>query len=114
MALILAIEPTRRQAAQLTDLVRTRVRADLVLAETTEGALGAIGNRVPDLVLVPTLISPQDDAALAGALRVIATAAHVNMLTIPVLADPAAAQSKPSGLFGRFRRQAPAAPSTGC
>src|ERR671918_1915165 len=111
MALILAIEPDRRQAAQLTDLVRTRVRADLVLAETTEGALGAIGNRVPDLVLVPTLISPQDDAALAGALRVIATAAHVNMLTIPVLADAAAAPPKPSGLLARFRKPPAPAPT---
>jgi hypothetical protein len=112
MALILAIEPDRRQAAQLTDLVRRRVKADLVLADTTERALGAIGNRVPDLVLVPTLLSPQDDAALAGALRLIATAAHVQMLTIPVFAERAA-PPVPAGFFSRFRkRSAPA--STGC
>jgi hypothetical protein len=112
MALILAIEPDRRQAVQLTDLVRRRVKADLVLADTTEGALGAIGNRVPDLVLVPTLLSPQDDAALAGALRLIATAAHVQMLTIPVFADRAATPT-PSGFFSRFRKRSALA-STGC
>ena len=76
MPLILAVEPDRRQAAQLTSVIR-RVGAELVLADTTEHALDAIGSRVPDLVLVPALLSPQDDAALAGALRVIAAAALV-------------------------------------
>src|SRR4029077_14373998 len=56
------------------------------IADTTENALDAIGNRVPDMVLVPALLSPQDDAALAAALGVMAAAAHVRTLTIPVLA----------------------------
>ena len=86
MALILAIEPDRRQAAQLTSLIRRHTGAELVLADTTERAIGAIGHRVPDLVLVPALLSPQDDAALAEALRAIAGAAHVQTLTIPMLA----------------------------
>src|SRR6266704_1635177 len=51
----LAIEPDRRQAAHLTGVVRQKVAAELILAETTEGALDAIGNRVPDMVLVPAL-----------------------------------------------------------
>jgi len=61
MPLILAIEPDKRQAAQLKVLVRNRLRADLVLADTTELALEAIGNRIPDLVLVPALLSPEED-----------------------------------------------------
>jgi hypothetical protein len=61
MSIVLAIEPDRRQAAHLTAIVRQLVDAQLVLADTTEGALDAIGNRVPDLVLVPALLSPQDD-----------------------------------------------------
>ncbi|MGH7634114.1 MAG: hypothetical protein ACRENC_10325, partial [Gemmatimonadaceae bacterium] len=84
---MLAIEPDRRQAAHLTAIVRNQVGVELVVADTTEGALDAIGNRVPDLVLVPALLSPQDDAALAAALRVIAAAAHVRTLTIPVLSN---------------------------
>src|ERR1700704_6215852 len=87
MPLILAIEPERRQAAQLKRLVRSIVDADLVLGDTTELALEAIGDRMPDLVLVPALLSPGDDAALATALRVIAAAAHVQTLTIPVLSS---------------------------
>src|SRR6188474_62568 len=87
MPIILAIEPDRRQRDALTAVVRQRVGAELILADTTERALEAIGNRVPDLVLVPALLSPTDDAALAAALRVIAAAAHVRTLTIPVLAS---------------------------
>jgi len=87
LALILAIEPDRRQAAQLKVLVKNRLRADLILADTTELALEAIGDRIPDLVLVPALLSPEEDGALNQALRVIAHAAHVQTLTIPVFAS---------------------------
>src|SRR4051812_47619257 len=104
MPIVLAIEPDRRQAAHLTAIVRHQVDAELVIADTTEGALEAIGNRVPDLVLVPALLSPQDDAALAAALRVIAAAAHVRTLTIPVLATETASEPRGGGLLSRWRR----------
>src|SRR6266851_9085136 len=103
MPIILAIEPDRRQAAHLAGVVRHRVAAELIIADTTEGALDAIGNRVPDMVLVPALLSPQDDAALAAALRVIAAAAHVRTLTIPVLAN-GAKFTKPGGMLAKWRR----------
>src|SRR3954462_8993160 len=106
MPLILAIEPDRKQAAQLAGVVRRRVEAELILVDTTERALDAIGNRMPDLVLVPALLSPQDDAALAAALRVIAAAAHVQMLTIPVLASPRPA-SRAGGMLSSLRRGKP-------
>jgi hypothetical protein len=103
MPIILAIEPDRRQAAHLTALVHRRVKAELILVPTTAGALDAIGNRVPDLVLIPALLSPQDDAALAAALRVIAAAARVQMLTIPVLGPPRPA-AKSGGVLSALRR----------
>src|SRR5207245_1145858 len=103
MPIILAIEPDRRQAAHLAGVVRQKVAAELILADTTEGALDAIGNRVPDMVLVPALLSPQDDAALAAALRVIAAAAHVRTLTIPVLAN-GTKRTKPGGMLAKWRR----------
>lgn len=102
MQIILAVEPDRRQAAQLSAIVR-RVGAELVLADTTERALDVLGARVPDLVLVPALLSPQDDAALAAALRVIAAAAHVRTLSIPVLGS-SKEQSTSGGLLSRWRR----------
>ena len=114
MAIVLAIEPDRRQAAHLIAIARHLVGAELVLADTTEGALDAIGNRIPDLVLVPALLSPQDDAALAAALRVIAAAAHVRTLTIPVLAS--GVTRKPvEGMLAKWRRSRSASPEPdGC
>jgi hypothetical protein len=114
MPIVLAIEPDRRQAAHLAAIVRQQVGAELILADTTEGALDAIGNRVPDLVLVPALLSPQDDAALAAALRVIAAAAHVRTLTIPVLAS-GTTRATPGGMLAKWRRIRAASPEPdGC
>ena len=114
MPIVLAIEPDRRQAAHLTAIVRHQVGAELVIADTTEGALDAIGNRVPDLVLVPALLSPQDDAALAAALRVIAAAAHVRTLTIPVLAS-GVTRAATGGMLAKWRRSRADSPAPdGC
>ena len=113
MPIILAIEPDRRQAAHVSAIVRHRVGAELILADTTEAALDAIGSRVPDLVLVPALLSPQDDAALNAALRVIAAAAHVRALTIPVFANGVEAESR-GGLLSRWMRGRSDASSDGC
>src|SRR6185503_14323612 len=41
---------------------------------------------------------------LAAALRVIAAAAHVRTLTIPVLAAQSASEAKGGGLFSRWRK----------
>lgn len=113
MSLILAIEPDRRQVAHLISIVRHVLGAELIVADTTEGALESIGNSVPDLILVPALLSPQDDAALAAALRVIATAAHVQMLTIPTFAAPKPQPKK--GMLSAFRRKpVDDAPIEGC
>jgi hypothetical protein len=115
MPIILAIEPDRRQAAHLAGIVRQRVSAELIVADTTEGALDAIGNRIPDLVLVPALLSPQDDAALAAALRVIAAAAHVRTLTIPVLSSGVGGtRTQPGGMLAKWRRGRSEAVPDGC
>src|SRR5438067_7445013 len=114
MPIILAIEPDKRQAAHVSAIVRHRVGAELILADTTEGALDAIGTRVPDVVLVPALLSPQDDAALAAALRVIAAAAHVRTLTIPVFANGVSHDERGGGLLSRWRRSRSDAAGGGC
>ena len=114
MPIVLAIEPDRHQAAHLFTIVRHQVKAELVLADTTEGALDAIGDRVPDLVLVPALLSPQDDAALAAALRVIAAAAHVRTLTIPALAS-GTTRAAAGGMLAKWRKSRAASPEPdGC
>lgn len=102
MSLIIAIEPDREQAAQLKDLVRRHTAAELILADTTEHAISAIGQRIPDLVLIPAFLSPQDDEALTSALRATHAAAHVQTLTIPVLGTPQTPKSVPQSVLSRL------------
>src|SRR5438067_31108 len=56
------------------------------------------------MLLVPALLSPEEDGALNAALRVIAAAAHVQTLTIPVFASSAAkkAPAKSGGLLSKL------------
>src|SRR3982751_567109 len=96
MPIILAIEPDRRQAAHVSAIVRHRVGAELILADTTEAALDAIGSRVPDLGLVAALLSP-----------------HVHALTIPVFANGVEHESR-GGLLSRWMRGRSDASSDGC
>ena len=120
MALILAIEPDRRQANHLTAMVRGRLRAELVIGDTAERALAALGDRVPDLVLTTTLLSPRDEAELTDRLRTLdGAAAHVQTLTIPVLASPSARKSSKASkaggmLSGLLRDRGEDDPVDGC
>ena len=63
MALILAIEPDRKQASKVAAIVKNRLHAEIVTADTTEHAVEGLGGRVPDLILTSLLLSPKDDAA---------------------------------------------------
>jgi hypothetical protein len=117
--LILAIEPDRQQAAQLTAIVRSKIGAEIVLADSAERALREVGDRIPDLILTPQLLSPRDDAAITNRLRQLgAAAAYVQTLTIPALAthQPGGAQARAKGLLSKLRRQkaAPAEAPGGC
>jgi CheY-like chemotaxis protein len=107
MSLILAVEPDKRQAKQLSAVVRQQVRAELVVADSGAAALAALGNRIPDLILTPALLPPKDEAVLTGWLRKMGdAAAHVQTLAIPILAEAAGRgkdQSSSSSIFGRLR-----------
>src|SRR5438477_350868 len=104
MSLVLVIEPDRRQAAHVANVVRHRVGAQLILVDTAEHAIGALDRRTPpDLVLVPALLSPKDDAMLAEALREVAESAPIRVLITPMLS--AHKSSMREGLMGRFRRK---------
>src|SRR5262245_42261751 len=88
LPLILAIEPNRRQASALSGTVRAHLRAELIVAESAGPAFAALGDRVPDLILLSALLPGKDEAAVAERLRLDAAAAHVQTLTIPWLATP--------------------------
>jgi CheY-like chemotaxis protein len=114
MPLILAIEPDKRQAAHLTSIARHRLHVEIVLADSAERALAALGDRVPDLILTPALLPPQDEAALADRLRHLDDrATHVQTLTVPLLAPPAAT-SPARGMLAALRRERPSGGADGC
>jgi len=103
MSLILAIEPDRRQASVLASIGR-KLGAELIIADHAEEALASLGSRVPDLILTSALLSPKDESALAARLRELDdAAAHVQTVTIPVLAKPGKRSSSSKGLFGMLR-----------
>ena len=112
--LILAIEPDGHQAAQLTSLVQKQFDADLIVEASTSRALSRLDGRVPELVLTSALIAPRDEAALLGWLRTLGSAAaHVQTVTIPVLASEPPSARKRLGLpFGWDRAASPAAPDS--
>jgi CheY-like chemotaxis protein len=82
---ILAIEPDRWRASQLKTIAR-RIGAELRLTDSIDGALAALNEQTPDLILTPALLSARDDQALADRLRSLGNAAaHIQTLTIPTL-----------------------------
>jgi hypothetical protein len=90
MSLILAIEPNKNQAHQLSTLVRAHLKAELVTAPTAAAALTALGDRIPDVVLTPALFGLKDEAALTDRLRQLGSdGSHVQTLAIPILASGA-------------------------
>ena len=102
MSLILAIEPNKNQAHQLSALVRAHLKAELVTAPTAAAALAALGDRIPDVVLTPALFGLRDEAALTERLRQLGSdGSHVQTLAIPILAAP----SKPGANGGLLNRK---------
>jgi len=105
MALILAIESDRRQAARISSLARERLNVELLVVDSAERALRTLAERTPDLILTPHLLSPKDEAALDERLRQLDTAGHhVQTLMIPVLASSGRRGIKDGGLLNRLRR----------
>src|SRR5512144_3107155 len=104
-SLILAIESDAGQASWVTTAVRRQSKAEFLLVRTVGEAIKTMAKRVPDVVLVPALLSPRDDAALMEAVRANADAAHVQVLTIPMLTPADESSSGGRGLLGRLRRE---------
>ena len=116
MPLIIAIEPDSRQASIVKRIVRERVGAEVVLADSKDAALAALRQRMPDLILVSALLSPRDESHLTDRLRELADAEHLQTLTIPLLASgpQAAPAKKGKGLLAKLSRKRPVVGTEGC
>jgi len=102
MSIILAIEPDRRRATQLTGMARAHLRAELLVASDAAQAVELLDGRVPDVLLTAPLLPSHEEAAMAEHLRQLGPAAtHVQTLTIPLLAG-SAERDRP--VLSAFRR----------
>jgi len=102
MSIILAIEPDRRRASQLTAMARAHLRAELLVAPTAAQAVEELDGRVPDVLLTAPLLPSHEEAAMADHLRQLGpAAAHVQTLTIPLLAGGA---DRDRPVLSAFRR----------
>ena len=78
---------------------------ELALADSVEHALAALGDFVPDLILSPLLLSQQGETALTNRLRELGNAAaHVQTLSIPILAAPGAKSRGKLSMLGKGKR----------
>ena len=114
MALVLAIEPDRQQAAAVRRLISERYLADLVLVDTKDAAVAAIAEQIPDLILVTAWFDPGDEDELVGCLRTLGDASHLQTLTIPQLAAPSKSHSWMRRLFKPLARRGKKERLTGC
>lgn len=101
--MIVAIEPDRRRAAQLTGMARAHLHDELLVAPTAAQAVDALNGRVPDVLLTAPLLPSQEEGAIADYLRQLGSAAaHVQTLTIPLLASTSGERDRP--VLSAFRR----------
>lgn len=82
---VLALECDPAQAEAIRHVVCDVVREKLTLARTVEQALHALREGAPDLVLLPPLISPSEEAELIASLRGLPRGWLIETLTTPVL-----------------------------
>jgi hypothetical protein len=86
---ILAIEADPRQASALRHIICDLLKSRLTLVDSIAGAVDAMSTETPDLILLPPIISPGDEAELLRAIRRLPAAAHVEMHVTPMLESPA-------------------------
>jgi hypothetical protein len=97
MALILAIEPDRRQALKLAMLARNYRHTELVVTDSIGRALAMLDERVPDLILTSFQLQPKHRAALLDrVLEIDADGSRVQTLVIPALGAPGGRASQQS------------------
>ena len=106
MARILAIEADPKRKRLLTGLVREHVKAELLIAESVQAAIKIVDEKIPDLIIAPTLLTPADEAELMAHLRQLHAAPYVQTLTVPALdmlaSEPPQEERRRFGLLGKI------------
>ena len=85
---ILALEPDPTRASTIRHIVCDVVRADLRLVRSKAELLQALGAEIPDLILLPALLSPADEAELLSHLSTLQNSGHLEILVTPFTFAP--------------------------
>src|SRR5206468_8575750 len=81
---LLAIEPDASQARALEQVLAGRIGGKLLVVSSTEAALKALVDTIPDLVLVSPLLAPRTEDQFLAHLRALGVdASHLQILSIP-------------------------------
>jgi hypothetical protein len=90
MNLVLALEPDASQAATLTALVRRKLGANLTIVPTTQAAIVAINQRLPDVLVFGRDVPPAEREQAIAHLASLSGGTAVRTLEIAKLSDPGA------------------------
>jgi hypothetical protein len=88
---VLAIEADPAQTAMIRHVACDMLQADVTVVDSLERAVRTLHAGTPEVVLVPALLSPADEADLLSAIRLLPDAGHVEVLTTPRLKSCGAA-----------------------
>jgi CheY-like chemotaxis protein len=105
MARILAIDADSKRRILLATLIRDHVQADLTVVSSVRAALSLLTKQIPDLILAPALLSPQDSALLVAHVKQLDTASHTQIVTLPALDMLVEPQREERRMFGLIRRR---------
>ena len=85
MSPLLALQPDSAEVDALLEALRAYISDDVVVAESLDEALSSIDQRVPDVILLPTLIPAAVEDYLVAYLSTIPGAGHTQILGLPRL-----------------------------
>jgi len=80
---ILALEPDPARAATIRQIVCDVLHAELRLVPSKSKLLEELSNGIPDVMLVPALLSSADEAELLAHLSNLRESGHVEILVTP-------------------------------
>ena len=87
MALVVAIQPDRAQAATLRDALRASLSEEVLVVDSAGAALTAIEQQLPDLVLLYRFIPPREEDYFLAYLRTMPGTTHIQTITLPHLGN---------------------------
>jgi len=114
-ALILAVHPDSLQSSSLRHALHERVKAEVLVVDSTEAALSVVDKQVPDVILLHALMPPTEEDYLLAYLRTLPNTDHVQAIAIPQFETLSDCGRPKRSLLRVLKRQRPARMSpVGC